>query len=92
MREVDQRFGIIESGCNQLVDNRSPSHKKHIFEQMTRQRVYQMAAGYEDSNDTDYLRIDLVREVFLNTRKSWIQAGFGALWWCFGLFQNKNSL
>ena len=23
MREVDQRFGIIESGCNQLVDNRS---------------------------------------------------------------------
>ena len=25
MREVDQRFGIIESGCSQLVDNRSAS-------------------------------------------------------------------
>ena len=34
MREVDQRFGIIESGCRQLVDNRSASHKKHSFEQM----------------------------------------------------------
>jgi len=34
MREVDQRFGIIESGCSQLVDNRSASHKKHTFEKM----------------------------------------------------------
>ena len=58
MREVDQRFGIIESRCSQLVDNRSASHKKHTFEQMIRQRVYQMAAGYEDCNDADYLRID----------------------------------
>lgn len=64
MREVDQRFGIIESGCSQLVDNRSASHKKHTFEQMIRQRVYQMAAGYEDCNEADYLRIDLVIEVF----------------------------
>ena len=39
MREVDQRFGIIESGCNHLVDDRSASHMKHRFEQMMRQRV-----------------------------------------------------
>ena len=58
MREVDQRFGITESGCSQLVDDRSASHKKHSFEQMIRQRVYQIAAGYEDCNDADYLRID----------------------------------
>ncbi len=58
MREVDQRFGIIESGCSHLVDDRSASHKKHTFEQMIRQRVYQMAAGYEDCNDADNLRID----------------------------------
>ena len=30
MREVDQRFGIIESGCNHLVDDRSASHN-HLF-------------------------------------------------------------
>jgi hypothetical protein len=45
MREVDQRFGIIESGCGHLVDDRSAPHKKHTFEQMIRQRVYQMVAG-----------------------------------------------
>lgn len=69
MREVDQRFGIIESGCSQLVDNRSASHKKHTFEQMIRQIVYQMAAGYEDCNEADYLRIDLVGEVFSKRTK-----------------------
>ena len=58
MREVDQRFGIIESGCNRLVDDRSAFHRKHTFEQMIRQRVYQIAAGYEDCSDADYLRID----------------------------------
>ncbi|MFC1895546.1 IS1380 family transposase [Thermodesulfobacteriota bacterium] len=58
MREIDQRFGIIESGCSRLVDERSDSHRKHTFEQMIRQRVYQMGAGYEDCNDADYLRID----------------------------------
>jgi hypothetical protein len=58
MREVDQRFGLIENGCKHLVDNRSASHSKHSFEQMIRQRVYQIAAGYEDCNDADYLRID----------------------------------
>jgi hypothetical protein len=46
MREVDQRFSIIESGRSQLVDNRSASHKKHTFEQMIRQRVYQMASAF----------------------------------------------
>jgi hypothetical protein len=58
MREVDQRFGIIESGCSHLEDDRSAYHKKHTFEQMIRQRVYQIAAGYEDCNDADHLRID----------------------------------
>ena len=58
MREIDQRFGIIESGCTHLVDKRSTSHTKHTFEQMVRQRVYQIAAGYEDCNDADYLRGD----------------------------------
>lgn len=58
MREIDQRFGIIEGGGTHLVDKRSTSHKKHTFQQMVRQRVYQIAAGYEDCSDADHLRID----------------------------------
>jgi len=33
---------------------------EHNLEQMIRQRVYQMAAGYEDCNDADFLRVDPV--------------------------------
>ena len=35
-----------------------PPHTKHTLVQMIRQRVYQIAAGYEDCNDADLLRID----------------------------------
>jgi len=66
MREVYQRFDIIESGCSHLVDGRSATHKKHTFEQIIRHRVYKMAAGYEDCNDADYLRIDLAMPLDLD--------------------------
>ena len=58
MREVDDRFKIIDPMQNCLEDLRSSSHKKHSLVQMVRQRVYQIAAGYEDCNDADFLRID----------------------------------
>jgi hypothetical protein len=58
MREVDERFKIIDPMQNRLEDLRSPSHKKHSLVKMVRQRVYQIAAGYEDCNDADFLRID----------------------------------
>ena len=41
-----------------LEDLRCPKHTRHSLVQMIRQRVYQIAAGYEDCNDADYLRID----------------------------------
>ena len=41
-----------------LTDTRSPSQTKRSIVQMIRQRVYQMAAGYEDCNEADFLRVD----------------------------------
>ena len=58
LREVDERFKIIDPMKDCLEDLRSPTHTKHALVQMVRQRVYQMAAGYEDCNDADFLRID----------------------------------
>jgi hypothetical protein len=58
LREVDERFKIIDPMRDCLEDLRSPAHTKHALVQMVRQRVYQMAAGYEDCNDADFLRID----------------------------------
>ena len=41
-----------------LEDLRPSTHTKHSLIQMVQQRVYQIAAGYEDCNDADFLRID----------------------------------
>jgi hypothetical protein len=58
LREIDERFGIIEEIADDLLDPRSPAHIKHSLLQLIRQRVYQIAAGYEDCNDADFLRVD----------------------------------
>ncbi len=58
LREIDERFGILGPIGSELEDSRSWVHSKHSLLQMTRQRIYQVAAGYEDCNDADFLRID----------------------------------
>ena len=58
LREIDERFRIIDPMKDCLEDLRSPAHTKHALVQMVRQRVYQIVAGYEDCNDADFLRID----------------------------------
>jgi hypothetical protein len=58
LREIDNRFRIIDPMGDCLEDLRSPIHTKHSLVQMVRQRVYQIAAGYEDGNDAEFLRID----------------------------------
>ena len=58
MREIDERFKIVAPMEDCLEDLRSPAHTRHLLVQMIRQRVYQMAACYEDCNDANFLRID----------------------------------
>ncbi len=58
LRGIDDRFRIIAPMEECLEDLRSSTHTKHSLIQMVQQRVYQIAAGYEDCNDADFLRID----------------------------------
>ena len=58
LREMDERFDIIGPMSDCLEDRRSPVHTRHSLVQMIGQRMYQIAAGYEDCNDADHLRID----------------------------------
>ena len=54
VREIDERFKIIDPLKACLEDLRSSAHIKHSLVQMVqmvRQRVYQIAAGYEDCNE-----------------------------------------
>ena len=68
LRECEQQMGIIKSVTSCLRDNRNPAYVQHSFEQMITQRVFQIAAGYEDADDCDNrtgrgvaLRLSLVR-------------------------------
>ncbi len=46
VREIDERFRIIDPRQDCQEDLRSPTHIKHSLVQMVRPRVCQIAAGY----------------------------------------------
>ena len=56
IRQGEQRKKICEGIANCLEDNREPGKIKHSLQELVSQRVYQIAAGYEDTNDSNYLR------------------------------------
>jgi hypothetical protein len=60
LREVEKRLGIVRrfSGC--FRDYRDPQRIEHSVESLVGQRIYGMALGYEDLNDHDSLRHDVV--------------------------------
>ena len=60
LREVDKQIGLTEQLAQCIVDNRHPGYVKHSILQMLRQRIYAIAAGYEDLNDHQTLRNDPV--------------------------------
>src|SRR5215475_13549005 len=63
LREVEKHFGILKrfSGC--FRDYRNPQRIEHSVETLIGQRVYGIALGYEDLNDHDSLRHDVVMGV-----------------------------
>lgn len=58
LRATDRRLGLIEtlSGC--LSDRRHSRYVSHSLTDLLRQRVFQIACGYEDANDCHALRRD----------------------------------
>lgn len=59
VREVDKQLQLTQQVGQVIQDNRHPSYIHHSVEQLVKQRVYALAAGYEDINDHDQLRHDL---------------------------------
>jgi hypothetical protein len=58
LRQVDERYKILDRVASRIKDPRSPAHTDHSILQLLRQRAYQVGAGYEDCNDADQLRVD----------------------------------
>lgn len=59
LRKIDQKLKLTISIAKCFSDSRTPGKIDHTILQMLRQRVYSLAAGYEDLNDHNFLKDDL---------------------------------
>ena len=60
LREVESRLQILKRLAGCFRDYRDEERIEHSLESLIRQRVYGIALGYEDLNDHDSLRHDVV--------------------------------
>jgi hypothetical protein len=60
LREVDDQLGLSAWVAAALPDKRCPQRVIHDRREQVRQRLYQIALGYEDCNDATQLRHDPV--------------------------------
>jgi hypothetical protein len=65
LREADRRLGLVAALDAVLVDPRDPDLITHRQVDLLRQRIYGLAAGYEDLNDHATLRRDLAFQTAL---------------------------
>ena len=63
LREVERQCGIVKRVAGCFQDYRDPERIEHSVEELIKQRVYAIALGYEDLNDHDRLRHDVVMGV-----------------------------
>ena len=56
LRQAEARIGIIDRVVMALSDRRHQSYVDHTHTDLIRQRVFQIACGYEDANDSNDLR------------------------------------
>lgn len=60
LRQADERIGLTRAVAAVLEDARDPERITHPLRDLVAQRVYALCAGYEDLNDHDRLRQDLL--------------------------------
>jgi hypothetical protein len=60
LRGVDRQIGLTERINAALVDTRHASYITHSQRDLLTQRIYQIGCGYEDGNDSNCLRHDLM--------------------------------
>jgi hypothetical protein len=63
LNEVESQLGLIEKLSRCINDTRHQGYVVHSFDSMLKQRVMQIAAGYEDANDCNTLRDDGILKI-----------------------------
>jgi Transposase DDE domain group 1 len=73
LREFDERLKLTASLKGLVVDERDRRYIEHPALNLLRQRIYQIAAGYEDANDATFLRHDpTLRAVAGRVKYRWL--------------------
>jgi len=62
LRRVDARIGLSRAVAQALGDERDRSRVTHRLRDLVAQRLYGLCCGYEDLNDHDVLRADLLMQ------------------------------
>jgi hypothetical protein len=63
VKQAEENLKVCEGMSTCLEDNREQHKVKHPLLQLVSQRIYQIAAGYEDTNDSNYLRHDPIFKI-----------------------------
>ena len=63
IKQAEDNLKVGQGISNCLEDNREQHKVKHSLFQLVSQRIYQIAAGYEDTNDSNYLRHDPIFKI-----------------------------
>jgi Transposase DDE domain group 1 len=63
LRQVDDRLGLLSRLSAIIPDARDRARIEHSRLEQLRQRVFQIALGYEDCNDARWLRLDPVLQL-----------------------------
>lgn len=58
LREIEAQVGMVRRFAGALDDPRDARYTHHCYEELLRQRIFQIACGYEDANDCNTLRHD----------------------------------
>jgi hypothetical protein len=62
LRRADERIGLSRAAAAVLSDRRAPTRITHTLRDLLAQRIYGLCCGYEDLNDHDALRDDLLMQ------------------------------
>ncbi|OED40940.1 hypothetical protein AB833_10600 [Chromatiales bacterium (ex Bugula neritina AB1)] len=66
LKAADERLQLTASLASCLHDKRNPAYITHTYQDLLRQRVYGLACGYEDCNDSSRLRADPIHRFVLD--------------------------
>jgi hypothetical protein len=70
LRQVDRHIGLTRAAAAALPDPRDPERIRHGLRQLLAQRVYALCCGYEDLNDHQALRGDVLLQTALEREEA----------------------